>query len=254
MDLRELPAGTFARHPWEIARADFFLGLLREHPPPPTPRALDIGAGDGYLASRLLAEGPGIAGVLCFDPAYDEGWLRARPALPPGLAFTREWPDEVFALVFLLDVLEHADDDRALLTRAVTHAAPGATLVLSAPAHPALFGRHDVRLEHRRRYSSAGLRQLASAVGLEELASGQLFTSLLLPRLLGRAAEALRGRRAARAAAGHVETPLGSWHHGPMLTRAATRMLAADVTAGRIGRRLGLTLPGLSTWVVARKP
>jgi SAM-dependent methyltransferase len=254
MDLRELPESAFARHPWETARADFFLALLREHLPCPAVSALDVGAGDGYLARRLLAELPGCTGVTCFDPEYEEEWLRAQPPPPSGFAFTRVWPDQEFGLVLLLDVLEHADDDEALLARAVASAAAGGRVLLSAPAHPALFSEHDFLLGHQRRYSSASLRVLASAAGLELVAEGQLFTSLLPPRALAKALEAVgRGHRPA-AADRHVVTSLGTWHHGPMLTRAVTRLLALDAAAGRMAARFGLPLPGLSTWLLARRP
>src|SRR5512142_3129268 len=120
MDLRELPAHAFARHPWEIARADFFLRLLRDrlgrgqrH------RALDVGAGDGYMAGRLVTEVPAVTSVTCFDTGYDPAWLEARRGDVRPIAFVAQAPAGSFDVVLLLDVLEHADDDRGLLDQTI---------------------------------------------------------------------------------------------------------------------------------------
>jgi len=256
MDLKELPPRPFVRHPWEVARADFFLRLLREHLVRSDLRALDIGSGDGYFAGRLLAEHPGVSRISCFDTGYDEGWLAGQGRCGQGLDFTAQFPSGTFDLVLLLDVLEHADDDRELLASAVAKAArPGTWFTLSAPAHPILFSGHDGKLGHRRRYSPAQLRELASATGLDIVDHGQLFTCLLLPRALAKLREAsLGGRSQATPCPGHVETDLGTWHHGAMITRAVSTALAADAATSRLATRWRLPLPGLSTWVLARRP
>ena len=255
MDLKEMPGRAFARHPWELARADFFLGLLRKHLAGGGLRALDIGAGDGYLAGRLLSEIPAVARATCFDTGYDDAWLAGRERNAWGLDFTAERPGGAFDLVLLLDVLEHADDDVGLLASAVASATrSGGWLVLSVPAHRVLFSRHDEKLGHKRRYSPAELRSLATGAGLHIVAHGQLFASLLVPRALAALGEAALGAMDGVAAEpGHVETPLGSWHHGAMVTRAVRIALAADAAVCRLAARRRLPLPGLSTWVLARR-
>jgi SAM-dependent methyltransferase len=255
MDLRELPAGAFARHPWETARADFFVRLLRERLQATVGTALDVGAGDGYLARRLLGEAPGLREVTCFDPEYGPEWLQERPPAPSGLRFTRTWPEGTFDLVLLLDVLEHAADDQGLLAQAVGRAAAGAWVLLSAPAHPTLFSRHDVLLGHQRRYAPANLHALAVAAGLAVVVHGQLFASLLIPRAFAKVVERARAAPPEPGSAhAHLETSVGSWHHGRMVTKAVCGLLALDLVAGRLAARWGAPLPGLSTWVLARAP
>jgi len=86
------------------------------------------------------------------------------------------------------------------------------------------------------------------------VAHGQLFSSLLLPRAIAQFGEAARPGRTPKApASGHVETALGTWHHGAMVTSLALAALALDATAARIAARWRLPLPGLSTWVLARR-
>jgi hypothetical protein len=255
MDLKELPRRTFQRHPWEIARADFFLGLLRRHVAGTRLRALDIGAGDGYFAGRLLADLPAVARVTCLDTGYDADWIVRQEPKKSGLAFVTQRPDESFDLVLMLDVLEHADDDRALLDEAIASTTQASGwLLLSAPAHPMLYSRHDELLGHRQRYAPAGLRALATRAGLDITAHGQLFASLLLPRVLAKLGETVPGgRKAAPPAADRIETALGTWHHGAMVTEAATRLLALDGAAGRLAARWRIPLPGLTTWLLARR-
>jgi 2-polyprenyl-3-methyl-5-hydroxy-6-metoxy-1,4-benzoquinol methylase len=56
------------------------------------------------------------------------------------------------------DVLEHIEDDRAAADHLASLLCPHGRLVLSVPSVPWLFGQHDVRLGHFRRYSATSLR------------------------------------------------------------------------------------------------
>jgi SAM-dependent methyltransferase len=260
MDLKELPARAFARHPWEIVRANFFIHLLREQIPVQGKSALDIGAGDGYFAQRLLADFPE-AKLTCFDLAYDATWLHAKATADPRLAFTAtrptaSRPDGRFDLVLMLDVLEHVEDDRAALLDAVaSFLAPGGWLLISVPAGEMLFSRHDQLLGHKRRYSPARLRALVEESGLDIVDRGDLFASLLLPRALARLGEAVldRHRDHASPTPPHIETALGTWTRGPLVTCAVTAMLSLDALCCRLAARLRLPFAGLSTWVLAKR-
>ena len=257
MDLKELPARSFARHPWEIVRADFFLRLLRERIPSQTTSALDIGSGDGYFARRLLADFPSVKRLVCFDPAYHAAWLQGKAAADPRLAFTATKPAGRFDLVLMLDVLEHVENDRATLLDGVqSFLGPGGWLLVSVPAGERLFSRHDEILGHKRRYSPARLRALVKESGLALIDGGELFASLLVPRALAKLGEVVLGREHSRAspAPPHVETSLGTWKRGPLVTSATTAALSLDALCSRLASRLHLPLAGLSTWVLAQNP
>jgi SAM-dependent methyltransferase len=57
-----------------------------------------------------------------------------------------------FDTILYIDVLEHIEDDKLELTRAVRLLRPGGRLIILAPAHQALYSRYDQALGHYRRY------------------------------------------------------------------------------------------------------
>ncbi len=78
-----------------------------------------------------------------------------------GLTF----PDNSFDLVTALDVIEHMDDDRALLREAYRVLRPQGLVVITTPAFQWLWSHNDVLNGHRRRYTPGGLRQEAEQAG-----------------------------------------------------------------------------------------
>jgi SAM-dependent methyltransferase len=251
MDLTEVPAGTFRRHPWETARARFFRRVLADAGLLAAPRAvLDVGAGDGFVARTLLATLPVGSEVVCYDTNYQDADLR-RFASPgqTGLSFVRERPTRRFELILLLDVIEHVADDVGFLLSFVTeNLAPGGSVLVSVPAWQALYSGHDEALAHFRRYSHRGGRALLAAAGLEVRREGGLFHSLVAPRALAAAREGLLARM------GRKPPPpdnVGRWRGGPALTALVGAALAADNAVSHGLARAGVALPGLSFWAVA---
>jgi SAM-dependent methyltransferase len=218
--------------------------------------ALDLGAGDGYFAECLVTSLPSIARMACFDIGYRSAWLQANKTRHPRLTFTAQKPDGVHDLIVLLDVLEHVDDSRATLVDAVQSLLkPGGLALISVPAWQALFSSHDTLLGHKRRFAPAELRSLAQEAGLAVVEHGQLFSSLLAPRALMKMREFLAKKPSRHVpASAAIETSLGSWHHGRVVTTLVTRALSLDAAGGRLAARLGLPVAGLSTWVLARRP
>jgi hypothetical protein len=249
MDLRELPTETFKRHPWETTRARFFIRVLRDHVQGSGLSVVDFGSGDGFFAKSLLATWPEVANVICFDPAYLPEQTQDTPQSQ--IRFVRERPEAPADMLVMLDVLEHETNDQAMLHGALSACLkPGGWVLLSVPAHPLLFSTHDQMLGHKRRYSPEALLTLAQNEDLTIVERGPLFASLLVPRALTRLGEALRGQRTDGEAPEHIETSLGTWNRGPWLTRAVEGALALDIACTR---GLRLPIPGLSTWLLARK-
>ena len=101
--------------------------------------------------------------------------------------------------VFLLDVIEHIDDDTAFLRAALRHLRSGGVVAVNVPANTLFFSDYDRAAGHVRRYTPNGLRKLLDSCGVETKTLepwGMLMTPLLVIRkaLLRRAkpSEAIR--------------------------------------------------------------
>jgi len=256
MDLRELPAGVVARHPWERARAQFFRRVLADAGLLSAPcRMLDLGAGDGYVASRLLERLPAGCSVACVDKGYTDDLIaRFASGAPPGLTFARRRPDERFDMVLLLDVLEHVPDDSGFLREIVESAlAPTGSVLVSVPAFGWLFTRRDRLLGHYRRYTRSSLQGVLGPSRLSVRRSGGLFHSLLLLRAAQKLVEQARGLHNTPGDPGlppFVNTELGRWRAGAFVTTVVQALLAGDIACSRLASRIGLYVPGMSVWAL----
>lgn len=253
MDLTEVPAGPFRRHPWEVVRARFFGRVLRETGRLAAPRTvLDVGAGDGYLASTILLGMPDNSTMVCFDTKYSQADLTGyEDGAQPGLSFVQQQPTTRFDVLMFLDVIEHVQNDRDFLAEIVRqNLAPGGSVLVSVPAWQPLFGHHDVGLMHHRRYSPAACRALLAASGLTIRQSGGLFHSLLLARFAMVTAE-----RLFRTLGHHPKgrPHVGQWRGGAPLSSVLEGALAADTEITHALTRYGLALPGLSFWALCER-
>jgi SAM-dependent methyltransferase len=156
------------RHWWFVGRRAVIAALLDRIELPDRPRILEAGCGSG--GNLGLLQGRGI--VSAFEP-FDEAADSARDRHPTSEVRRGRLPDDVpfeaatFDLVAALDVLEHVDDDVASLAALVRLVKPGGSIVVTVPAHQLLWGSHDRRLHHVRRYGRRQLRDIARAAGAE---------------------------------------------------------------------------------------
>jgi SAM-dependent methyltransferase len=141
-------------------------------------RVLEVGSGIGNISPCLRAENPELLVLSDTDPWYLNR-LRQTFAGDPVVQFADvTLPDpsarERFAHLRLdsivaLNVLEHIQDDLGSLRSMARMAAPGGRVILLVPALPALYGTLDTELQHFRRYTRPGLRQLMEAAGLADI-------------------------------------------------------------------------------------
>jgi SAM-dependent methyltransferase len=257
MDLRELPTDDIQRHPWERARARFFCRVVSEHAPRTGAlRVLDIGAGDGFVGAALVRELPAGSRVTCYDPNYTSDHLLRFAAACGTVSFTATRPRERFDVIVLLDVIEHVQDDVGLLREVASELlVPDGVVIVSVPAHMALYSRHDVVLGHFRRYDARGLRATLERAGLRPTQLSGLFHSLVGPRGAAKVVELARGERSVPPPPAppdeHADTAVARWDHGALLTRFVDGALALDNLGSRLLARAGLRLPGTSLWAVA---
>jgi SAM-dependent methyltransferase len=147
---------------WLFERAEPYLGR----------RVLDVGAGIGTFTA-LAADG---REVVALEPdARFAARLRARFAAHSGVKVVEAEAeaagaaagDRGFDSAVCFNVLEHIDDDAAVLGDFRDVLVPGGRLLLLVPAHPSLYGAVDEVVEHRRRYRRDGLRALLASCGFE---------------------------------------------------------------------------------------
>lgn len=86
---------------------------------------------------------------------------RASQALVDALPYA----DDSFDLVCALDIVEHVEDDGAVLAELARVARPGAALLLSVPLHASAWTPFDDFVGHCRRYEPADLIALLQAHG-----------------------------------------------------------------------------------------
>ncbi len=75
--------------------------------------------------------------------------------------------DKKYDLIGLFDVLEHIEDDRSTLKNLGKRLKDGGKIVVTVPALPCLWSRHDERHHHYRRYTRGSLEKAAKDAGLE---------------------------------------------------------------------------------------
>lgn len=201
----------------------------------PVPGLLDVGAGSGVFSRQMLEAGLAQRAV-CIDPEYAEESDELHGGRP--LAFRRT-PDAAAPLVLMMDVLEHVDDDTGLVRAYFDGAPSGTVLLVTVPAFEFLWSGHDVFLEHRRRYTRAGLTAALTEAGLE-VVSCRYFFGLLFPvaaaiRLIDRlkqAARATEPKSAMRPAPGWLNAVLTAVHRLEMRTLfPVNRIAGLTVTA-----------------------
>jgi SAM-dependent methyltransferase len=228
-------------HWWFVARRRILSEALERHVALPAgSRILEAGCGTGGNLAMLSRFGK----VFSFEPdreardlAHSKGPYDIRPgALPDAVPFD----PESFDLVVALDVLEHVADDTGSLAALGTCLRPGGWALLTVPAYPFLWSRHDVSHHHHRRYVKSKLSDLAREAGLRPVRT-TYFNSLLFP--------VVAAVRFIKAVSG-----MGEREDDAMPPAGLNRLLTALFSSERhlIGR---VPLPaGVSLLMLARKP
>lgn len=148
---------------------------------------VDVGCGPGTLTEALISRlRPARAlGLDATAAAVDLARSRGVPVACVDFDGDLTLP---FApnLVTCLDVLEHLDDPVRLLSRLRATSAPGALLVATVPALPALWSGWDELLGHRRRYVRGVLRSEIEAAGWRMRSVRYAFSFCVPPAWLAR--------------------------------------------------------------------
>ena len=154
------------------------------------------------------------------------------------MQFRRDCGQTECDLVLMMDVLEHVDDDRALLRHYADKVPSGAHFLVTVPAFSFLWSGHDVFLEHKRRYRLPEIEAAMRDSGLD-VAFGAYYFGFVFPL-----AAAVR-----LAARGDATPKTTLKKHGVVTNALLTATCRVELPFFPINR-----IAGLSAFVLARKP
>lgn len=178
-ELAELEAVNF----WFRARNRFILWAIHRYSPS-LKSFLEIGCGTGFVISGISKRFPG---VRLFGSEYlEEGLVYARQHVPTAEFVQMDarcipYESELDA-IGAFDVLEHIEEDEAVLQQMYKALTPGGFLFITVPQHRWLWSVVDEYACHVRRYDATELHKKVFKAGFEIIQSTS-FVSTLLPAM-----------------------------------------------------------------------
>ena len=158
---------TEDRHFWFLARNRVICRLAgKVLPVEGKGKILEVGCGTGFVLRALENEFTEmqvtgmdlfLEGLRLANRRVTCGLVQGDLAAPPF--------ESGFDLVGMFDVLEHIEDDHAVLDHLYKLVKPGGSLLLTVPADPGLWSYFDVASCHFRRYSIKDLHEKVQAAG-----------------------------------------------------------------------------------------
>lgn len=169
------------RHWWFVVRRQIVLDEILKRAGH-APVVLEVGCGSGGLLRVLGGLLPHARALEGIEP--NEAAVRQATAIGCDVTsgtFERLVRDDGSVdLLVALDVLEHCEDDVAAGCEAARVLSPGGVFILTVPALMSLWGPHDDRNAHYRRYTARSLRTALTSAGLR-VDRITYFNTLLLP-------------------------------------------------------------------------
>jgi len=123
-------------------------------------KILDVGCGSGAMLGFLKKYGQ-VYGLDASKKAVSIckrlGYFDVKCCLADKMSYS----DSSFDIVVLSDILEHVEEDRAVLQEAGRVLKSNGIALITVPASQKLWSKNDEVLHHKRRYSRQQLKQLA---------------------------------------------------------------------------------------------
>ena len=200
MDLKELEAGVDPHVHWYYQSKKLpLLNYAKKALAGGKPLTIvDIGSGSGFFAIELeKLYGDAISKVYLVDTGYslDEMSLTQGQKIEKVHAIPATIEN---GLVIMMDVLEHIEDDLAML-QSVKAACVGDNnyFFITVPAFQSLWSGHDVYLGHYRRYKIPMLRKVLQTAGFRKIKNYYLYGGLFPMIWTVRQLDNLKGKDAA---------------------------------------------------------
>ena len=161
-------AAAHDRHFWLRHRASLVLWAVWRFSGS-AQRGLHVGCGGGAMMAALTERWPDLAmeGADISRSALAVAARRLPDARLHEVDAARLNFEAQYDLVGLFDVLEHIEDDGAVLAGVARALTPGGHIVLTVPQHEFLWSHLDVLVGHRRRYRARHLAGQLRGAGFE---------------------------------------------------------------------------------------
>jgi 2-polyprenyl-3-methyl-5-hydroxy-6-metoxy-1,4-benzoquinol methylase len=135
---------------WSNVKAKLILSLIEGKD------VLDVGCGACLLSEMLLEKGYNVTAIDNDSKAIE---IAKKKGIMGFTADINSWKtNKKFDCVIAADVLEHIDDDKFVIRKIYHMLKPNGCFILNVPSYKFLFGKHDVYLGHKRRYSDGELK------------------------------------------------------------------------------------------------
>ena len=167
-ELEKIGEGDF----WSNVKTKLILGMIEGK------NILDVGCGACTLSKILLEKSYNVTVIDSDEKAVE---IAKKKGLRGFKADIADWKTNTkFDCVIASDVLEHIDDDKRVIRKIYAILKPGGCLILNVPSYKFLFGKHDIYLGHKRRYSDGELKAKLEESGFE-IESQRHWNLLALP-------------------------------------------------------------------------
>lgn len=247
MDLIEITDNT-NRHPWELNRVRVMSSVFSEYVSVRYPLTIaDIGSGDCFFIEALSKE-LSVKNiehqVYAVDKEYRQNFItKDKVTILNNIELLE---DESLDVVFMMDLLEHVEDDMDFVHTVYRKLKVDGVLIVTVPAYQFLFSSHDVYLKHFRRYDYPTLYKLLSGNGFSVVKSHYFYFSLWLTRIIQKIIWSVRQQKIFGAS--HW-----SFSENHVVTQFIVFVLSLDYTLCCLANKFNIRLFGLSLLAVAKK-
>jgi SAM-dependent methyltransferase len=249
MDITEIN-DNIHRHPWESSRADFILSVLKTNKDlVPNASVLDIGCGDLYFSYRLKERTPSLE-IDAVDLAFDDDEIRHQGIQK--IKHMEKVLHKKYDVIFAMDVLEHVENDEAMLNQLIALLKPNGILFITVPAFQFLYSYHDLLLKHLRRYHRGHLQYLINDMDAIKIRESFYFFHLLIYlRMTEKLLQFFFNLNPKKKHSNEIN----AWMHPERhpLTKSLGTILTMDARICRYLAGFGIRLPGLSLATVIQK-
>ena len=174
-----------AEHWWFVGRQAILANILRKYFPPKA-KILDIGCNTGVLVGILQKNGYEAFGSDMSQEAIEYGSQRGVKKLYVATGEKQPFPDQTFDCVMALDVIEHIDDDGAVIKEMKRLLKPDGKIIIKVTAFMFLWGLQDEAAHHKRRYTKNSLSKIITSEGFSIIRETYFNTFLFIPILISR--------------------------------------------------------------------